>query len=147
VRWYKFSSRHDGGLPLPVSGTPAWTLYVNDAGAAVDARANFVRFLQGVGNTEDFLDRAELVFGELLGNVVRHAPGPVEITVELNDDAIVLHVIDSGPPLRTAKHRLPDDLLSERGRGLFIVEQLAAEMHVERIKRGNHISVTLLLKL
>jgi anti-sigma regulatory factor (Ser/Thr protein kinase) len=105
---------------------------------------HFVEFLEGAYCDHDFIDRAELVFGELLGNVVRHAPGSLEISVFSNDDSIVLHVIDSGPPFALAARRLPDDVFSERGRGLFIVEQLAANVSVERVvDRGNHISVTL----
>jgi anti-sigma regulatory factor (Ser/Thr protein kinase) len=131
---------------MPASGPPAWTLLLDDAGGGGDARLHFVQFLQSVRNDEEFLDKAELIFGELLGNVVRHAPGPVKISVELQDDSIVLHVVDSGPPLHSARRRLPDDILSERGRGLFIVAQLATDVRVERVRgRGNHISVTVKL--
>jgi len=127
-----------------VTGPPAWTLYVDDARAAVGARSHFVAFLQSVNENGDFIDRAELIFGELLGNVVRHAPGPVEISIVLSDDVMVLHVIDSGPPLILTETHLPDDVLSERGRGLFIVGQLASELCVEReAESGNHISVTM----
>jgi anti-sigma regulatory factor (Ser/Thr protein kinase) len=122
----------------------AWELHVDDARAAVDARSQFVEFLRGAGCDADFIDKAELIFGELLGNVVRHAPGPVEISVDSADETMVLHVIDSGPPLARVKHRLPDDLLSERGRGLFIVEQLATALDIEHARdRGNHLSVTM----
>jgi anti-sigma regulatory factor (Ser/Thr protein kinase) len=127
---------------------PAWTLYAEDARSAMDARARFVEFLLGADCDRDFIDRAELVFGELLGNVVRHAPGSVEISVDSNDEWLVLHVFDSGPPIGPARHRLPDDVFSERGRGLFIVEQLAADIQIERVPdRGNHISVTLARRL
>jgi anti-sigma regulatory factor (Ser/Thr protein kinase) len=75
---------------------------------------------------------------------VRHAPGPVEIAIDLNEDSIVLHVLDSGPPLVLTEYALPDEVLSERGRGLFIVAQLAANVRVEgRRGGGNHISVTI----
>ncbi len=127
---------------------PAWTLYADDARSAGDARALFVEFLRGANCDRDFIDRAELVFGELLGNVVRHAPGSVEISVDSNDETLVLHVFDSGPPIAPARHRLPEDMFSERGRGLFIVEQLAADIQIERVPdRGNHISVTLARRL
>ena len=131
-------------LAVSVSGTRAWNLALDDARAAVDARSHFVEFLRGIECDESFIDSAELVFGELLGNVVRHAPGPVEISIDLSPGALVLHVIDSGPPLTTTEHRLPDDELSERGRGLFIVSRLASDVRVEHLVNcGNHISVTL----
>ena len=117
---------------------------MDDAGQAVDARSHFVEFLQRIQSDNDFIATAELIFGELLGNVVRHAPGPVEIAIDLNEASVILHVIDSGPLLRIAEHRLPDDILSEQGRGLYIVEQLGAEVRFERnVGRGNHIIVTL----
>jgi anti-sigma regulatory factor (Ser/Thr protein kinase) len=118
---------------------------MKDVRVAVDARARFVEFLQSLASPSEFIDTAELVFGELLGNVVRHAPGPVEISIDLYDDAMVLHVVDSGPPLTAiGRRRLPDDVLSERGRGLFIVQHLATEVRIERVReRGNHISVTM----
>jgi anti-sigma regulatory factor (Ser/Thr protein kinase) len=131
-----------------VSAPRAWNLSADDARAAVDARSHFVEFLHGIQSDTNFIDAAELVFGELLGNVVQHAPGPVEISVDLNDDSLVLHVVDSGPPLQAAKHRtLPEDVLSERGRGLFIVQQLASDVRIEHLEnRGNHISVTMPLR-
>lgn len=131
-------------MKLPQAGLAAWALHVDDVRAAVDARSRFVEFLQSAGCDADFIDKAELILGELLGNVVRHAPGPVEISVDSGDEAMILHVIDSGPPIGEPRHRLPDDVLSERGRGLFIVEQLATAVHIERVlNRGNHLAVTM----
>ena len=76
------------------------------------------------------LDAAELVFGELLGNVVRFAPGPVEIVLNWTHAAApVLHVLDRGPGFTFAP-KLPLDLLSERGRGLYIVWSLAEDFNV-----------------
>ena len=130
-------------LTVSVGSAPAWTLYVDDARAAVDARSLFVEFLKRSFNRSDFVESAELVFGELLGNVVRHAPGPVEIAAELGDDSLVLHVIDSGAPL-PAERRLPEDALSECGRGLYIVSQVAAELRSDHLPNcGNHISATI----
>jgi anti-sigma regulatory factor (Ser/Thr protein kinase) len=121
----------------------AWRFASEDARTAVDARTRFVDFLRSIGTGDEVVFKAELVFGELLGNVVRHAPGPVEISFDLDSGAGILHVIDSGPEfLLTAPH-LPD-VLSELGRGLFIVQQLATNVRVERIpNRGNHTIVQL----
>jgi PAS domain S-box-containing protein len=131
-------------LAVSVGAPPAWTLYVDDARAAVDARSLFVEFLRCEKTASDFVDAAELIFGELLGNVVRHAPGSVEIAVEMSDAALTLHVIDSGAPIPATNHHLPDDVLSERGRGLFIVSQLASDLRIDHVENcGNHISVTI----
>jgi anti-sigma regulatory factor (Ser/Thr protein kinase) len=131
-------------LPVPVSGPKAWALSLDDAGTGVRARSHFVAFLRSIKSGKEFIGTAELVFGELLGNVVRHAPGPVEIFLDLDDDRVILHVIDSGPPLSMTEYNLPADALSERGRGLFIVAQLASEVRIELAGDfGNHIIVTM----
>lgn len=137
---------HDDVAILAVSVAPrrTWSLLFDDARAAWDARSHFVDYLHSIGSGKRFINAAELIFGELLGNVVCHAPGPVEVSVDPNDDKLVLHVIDSGPPIAVTDWRLPEDTLSERGRGLFIVAQLAAEVRIEHIVNyGNHISVTM----
>ena len=122
----------------------AWKFASEDARTAVDARTQFVAFLRSIGTGDELVYKAELVFGELLGNVVRHAPGPVEISFDLGSEAAILHVIDSGPEFPVSQPHLPDDVLSELGRGLFIVQQLATDVRVERIPdRGNHTIVTL----
>jgi anti-sigma regulatory factor (Ser/Thr protein kinase) len=122
----------------------AWMFASQDARSAVDARTEFVEFLRSIGTGDELVYKAELVFGELLGNVVRHAPGPVDISFDLRSGAGILHVIDSGPEFPVVQAHLPDDVLSELGRGLFIVQQLATDVRVERIAdRGNHTIVTL----
>jgi PAS domain S-box-containing protein len=131
-------------LTVLVGEPPAWTFTSEDARAAVDARAQYVDFLRGASHDEDLIDRAELIFGELLGNVVRHAPGPVEVSFDMRAPAAVLHVIDCGAQFTLSQPHLPDDDFAELGRGLFIVQQLAAAVRVEHIPNcGNHISVTL----
>lgn len=137
---------HDDVAILAISVGPrrAWSLSLDDARAAWDARSHFVEYLRSIGGDARFINTAELVFGELLGNVVCHAPGPVEVSVECYDDKLVLHVIDSGPPIAVTKWHLPEDTLSERGRGLYIVAQLAADLRIEHVANyGNHISVTI----
>jgi PAS domain S-box-containing protein len=136
---------HDDVAILTVSfgAPPDWSFSSEDARAAADARAHFAEYLRLRTRDQDFIAQAELVFGELLGNVVRHAPGPVEISLFSNGDAWILHVIDSGTAFDLSE-QLPDDLLSERGRGLFIVQRLARMLHVEHVFNcGNHITAIL----
>ena len=122
-----------------------WTFATEDARAAVDARGHFVEFLRTLpGTSAEFIARSEVVFGELLGNVVRHAPGPVEISLVEGRDGLVLHVIDSGSKCFASYRQLPDDILAELGRGLFIVRELASEVRVENLPNcGNLVSVRL----
>jgi anti-sigma regulatory factor (Ser/Thr protein kinase) len=126
---------HDGNG----EGTQRWTFDSNDAAKAHAARHSFVGALRDAGLRQKQLDAAEIVFGELLGNVVRFARGPVEIVLNWTRAAPpVLHVLDRGPGFTFAP-KLPLDLLSERGRGLYIVWSLAEDFNVTpRHDRGSH---------
>ncbi|HEY1680997.1 MAG TPA: SpoIIE family protein phosphatase [Candidatus Tumulicola sp.] len=128
------------GPAEPASTRPSirWTFDTSDAETAHRARHAFVQALRDGGMSEDDTGTAELIFGELLGNVVRYAPGPIDITFDWNDEMPVLHVLDRGPGF-TLVPRLPTDLLSERGRGLYIVWSLAEDFNVtERFDGGSH---------
>ncbi|HZY98574.1 MAG TPA: SpoIIE family protein phosphatase, partial [Candidatus Baltobacteraceae bacterium] len=132
-------------LTVILGAGPAWSFAAEDARAAADARLHFVEFLRTRTGDLDFIARAELVFGELLGNVVRHAPGPVETQFFWDETSATLHVIDTGTAFEAVTN-LPYDLLSERGRGLFIVRQLARAVRIEHVFNcGNHIRVELWL--
>ncbi|MFY9738913.1 MAG: SpoIIE family protein phosphatase [Candidatus Cybelea sp.] len=120
------ANAHDGNG----EGTQRWTFESSDAPRAHAARRSFVESLRDAGLRQRQLDAAELVFGELLGNVVRFAPGAVEIILSWTDAAApVLHVLDRGPGFTFAP-KLPLDLLSERGRGLYIIWSLAEDFNV-----------------
>lgn len=117
-----------------------WQFESTDASEALKARKQFVAALRRANRPLDTF-AAEVVFGELVGNVVRHAPGPVRIGLELDDDA-VLRVHDEGRGFAPRKS-LPDPL-DETGRGLFLVSKLAKEMKIERIS-GDGMSVCVVL--
>jgi anti-sigma regulatory factor (Ser/Thr protein kinase) len=78
---------------------------------------------------------AELAFAELLGNALRYAPGTVEMILVRQDANLVLHVLDKGPGFQFSP-RLPSDLYSEFGRGLFLISQLVSDFSVERRPGG-----------
>lgn len=93
----------------------------------------------------DALLNAELVLGELAGNVVRHSGGAVDVILDLGSRDPVLHIIDEGPGFARAP-MLPSDILSESGRGLFIVSQVTREFSVARRSgRGSHARAVLLV--
>lgn len=114
-----------------------WSIDVNDAEAARRARREFLAELESRGVPFEERQGAELVFGELIGNVVRYAPPWAEIALDWNDSAPVLHVLDSGPSFRFIP-KLPN-LMSERGRGLFMVSSFTQEFTVTpRPHGGSH---------
>ncbi|GAC1596228.1 MAG: hypothetical protein NVS3B28_27700 [Candidatus Velthaea sp.] len=81
---------------------------------------------------------AETVFSELIGNVVRYAPGAAEIALDCSGPSPVLNVLDCGPGFRHTP-KLPLDLLSENGRGLYIISAMTDEFNVTpRPYGGSH---------
>jgi hypothetical protein len=60
-------------------GDSSFHFYFPDAELASSARTLFIACVRGQTDPECELFGAELAFGEILGNVARHAPGPVEI--------------------------------------------------------------------
>jgi PAS domain S-box-containing protein len=87
---------------------------------------------------------AEVVFGELVGNVVRHASsGDVEVIADHGGPHSVLHVLDRGAGFRHTS-RLPADPYAEHGRGLFLIAALTVDFTVaQRHDGGSHARVAL----
>jgi len=112
-----------------------WSFDANDARDAGRTRREYTDRLQAAGLSADELSSAELVFGELVGNVVRYAPGFITAILDVSGPSPVLHVLDDGRGFEF-RPRLPVDLLSERGRGLFLVTAFAEELSVERRRGG-----------
>lgn len=105
-----------------------WMFQAADARLAQRARRAFFDFLQATCTLESDCRSAETVFGELVANVVRHAPGPIEIAVRSDADGrVTLDVCDSGSGF-TLVSPSPASPYSERGRGLHIVAQLCARV-------------------
>ena len=121
-----------------------WQFEAADARAAYAMRDRFFRQLEDLCDlSEEELTTCGLIFAELIGNAVRHAPGPLSVSLEPRGVDVVLHVIDKGPGF--AYHpALPHSIWAESGRGLFLVCSVAREVIVERLAGlGSHVRVTL----
>lgn len=128
----------------PAGVFQGWEFLASDAGAAAACRREVVSCLGDAagGNPSDCFS-AELVFGELLGNVVRYAGGWVRVVLDFSGRKPVLHVLDRGPGF-VVNARLPSDSLSDRGRGLFLVKSLSEDFGVSRrFPTGSHARVVL----
>jgi GAF domain-containing protein/anti-sigma regulatory factor (Ser/Thr protein kinase) len=133
-------------LTLSFESSVRWAFDAENARAAQDARNQFMRYLRSHGGEETEIAMAELIFGELVGNVVRHSPGSIDIDLDWSGEFPVLHVIDRGRKFGLTGS-LPKDLLSESGRGLFIVRQLSRNLVVEHVAGfGNHVIAELPLR-
>jgi anti-sigma regulatory factor (Ser/Thr protein kinase) len=117
-----------------------------DAVAAQAARRAFTDGLRARAADAASIAKAEVVFGELVGNVARYAPGIVEVTVDWSGPDPVLHVLDRGPGFHHVP-ALPRDVYAESGRGLFIIALSSEDFSVaKRPDGGSHARAVLALK-
>jgi len=122
-----------------------WRFDVGDPAAAYAIRRDFIKSICDVADPADNqLEACELIFGELIGNAVRYAPGPLSISVCADDDGeLVLHLIDEGPGFEP-RPALPRDLWAESGRGLYLIAELSRGIEVSRLPGyGSYIRVRL----
>ncbi|MER7485576.1 ATP-binding protein [Streptomyces sp. NPDC126497] len=112
-----------GPWPLPWSPT-----------ACSSARAVIRDVLRQWG-LDDLVPTAELLVSELVSNALRHASGPVHLTLERVSGLRCL-VGDGTPDLPRPADAGPED---ESGRGLVLVDTLAARWGCERGPEGKSV--------
>jgi PAS domain S-box-containing protein len=128
-------------LTLRVDGREHWRFGAPDALQAETTRRRLRAWLEE--RTTGDVTSAELIYGELIGNVVRHAPGPIDVDVVLERERVQL-VVQSGGPAITVRPALPASLLREGGRGLFIIDELGSDYTTRELPLfGNQTSVNL----
>jgi PAS domain S-box-containing protein len=132
-------------MTVAMGAVDAWSFEAESALAAQDARSEFVHYLRSHIDDYVAIAQAELVFGELMANIVQHAPGPVNIYVDWDGSSPVIHAIDRGKCFRLESD-LPD-FFSESGRGLFLIRAACDNVRVERLQDyGNYVSATLRIR-
>ncbi|WP_433833927.1 ATP-binding protein [Actinoplanes sp. CA-015351] len=110
-----------------------------DAGAPGAARRAVVAMLAGWGFRDaDWLDSAAVVVSELVSNAVRHGGGCLELQLEAHDGRVVVSVADGSAVV--PRRRDPDD---EGGRGIALIEALAAGWSVQDYRGGKRVCVEL----
>ena len=117
--------------------TMEWSFDASDARLAHESRAFLLLYLLAQGVPAQDFSGAELIFGELIGNVVRHAAGPVRVRVDWSGQTPVLYVTDEGTGF-DLDAVLPDDPMSEVGRGLFLINALTADFSVRTLQGGGN---------
>jgi len=122
-----------------------WLLTPVSAAAAAALRTELTTFLRRHAEHPDDVDAARLVVSELVGNAVHHAGGPVWVSLDWSQAQPLLVVHDLGPAFQLGELSLPD-AASERGRGLWLVSQLAKDLDVVA-KRGGGKRVQAVLTL
>jgi anti-sigma regulatory factor (Ser/Thr protein kinase) len=111
-----------------------WSFDTRDARAAREARAEFAKHVERIYGTEADVMAAELVLGELIGNVVRYAPGPAHVTASFDSRGVTIDVADRGNGFSRPHVNCETRLLNESGRGLAIVERLARRLEIRCAK-------------
>jgi anti-sigma regulatory factor (Ser/Thr protein kinase) len=132
------------GVPntVGVSGASEWSYVTADAREAIVVRRAVRQFLAAEAAPESDLDGAEIIVGELVSNVILHAPGPIGLYVSWSGETAVLIVSDRGHGI--PKVRACPDGNDECGRGLLIVEALASSVEVYTIPyQGSRVVVEL----
>ncbi len=125
-----------------MSGSSEWSFVTGDAREATTARVGVRQFLAAEADPNSDLDGAEMIVGELVSNVIIHAPGPIGLYVSWSGETAVLIVSDRGQGI--PKVRLCPDGNAESGRGLLIVEALASSVEVYSIPyQGSRVVVEL----
>lgn len=135
-----------GPLVLSLEGTTA---------AFETGRQALRKFLEDAGAGAGGLYRAELVFEELVTNIIRHAHagspgkrGPIQLSAGVHDAEIVLAIEDDGAPFNPLQAPLapPPASMKEAklgGLGLRLVKGVARRIAYERLDRHNRVTVVL----
>jgi GAF domain-containing protein/anti-sigma regulatory factor (Ser/Thr protein kinase) len=130
-------------LALNFKSMDRWRFASHDERSAQTARREFCDRLRQKWSNAAECAAAELIFGELLSNVVRHAPGPVEMALEWRGERAVLHVLDRGRGYH-AENMTRADVLSENGRGLWLISKMGGLLEFEPLPGfGMHTRVVL----
>jgi len=101
--------------------------------AGRDAKRELLAALASLGTRTPDPIVAEIVFGELLANVVQHTPGLMHVSLASAEDGVILTVRDRGRTLPASNGRSdtrppPTDV--ETGRGLFIIRTLSPRVAI-----------------
>jgi two-component sensor histidine kinase len=120
-----------------------WQFRAEDAVDALRMRPVVHAFLDAEADDASDVLGAVMVFGELVANVVRHAPGAISVRIEWPAAGpAMLYVDDWGPGVRSVQPS--DDPMRESGRGIQIVRAVARALHIASAPLGGtHVSVSL----
>lgn len=121
-----------------------WQFDAGEASAATSARADFTTYLRSKCTADSDIEAAQIVFSELIANAFQHGVGPVKMWIEFSRPDCSLNVADQGKGFELGIPSLPEDELSENGRGLFLVWALATRVQVIHVPNDGSIVKALL---
>ncbi|MDB5027829.1 MAG: putative sensor protein [Candidatus Eremiobacteraeota bacterium] len=112
-----------------------WRFASGDARTGANVRHEIGDLVARWTGRGDARFNSELAFGELIGNAVRHAPGPVRVLVSTDGDGTAQLVVEDDGPGFTPRGGAIDPF-AESGRGLGLVRRVADEIHIDSTSRG-----------
>ena len=111
-----------------------WSLVAAEAKDGARMRHAFRDYLEYYGDPSSDFDAAEAVYGELVGNCARHAPGELRIEFRWADQVLV--VVDRSDRLRSWPFS-PDDHSSETTHHAYaLISAFTGRIHVAREADG-----------
>lgn len=117
-----------------------WYFETDCARDALAGRQLLERYLSDHTQEGSDLFPASLVYGELVSNVVKHAPsGGVRVWLEPHRDKFALCINDAGRGFSERDANRTPDERSESGRGLFIVQQVCEEVSYGPVERDGFV--------
>jgi anti-sigma regulatory factor (Ser/Thr protein kinase) len=112
----------------------------SDSQSPALARGFLAGLLEGAGWGEA-VDTGALLVSELVTNALRHGHAPCSLRVQfLAPDTVEVCVQDADPTVPTLQH---PDQLSEHGRGMLLVDALAAAWGIRAVPAGKQVWFTL----
>ena len=96
-----------------------------------DTRRELARML-GEADWRGDVDGVVLAVHEAMVNADRHAGGVTKVTVGVHGRSVLVKVSDRGPGFGIPESDDVPDIGAERGRGLFLIRELASDVRVAR---------------
>jgi anti-sigma regulatory factor (Ser/Thr protein kinase) len=113
-----------------------WYFETDTPRDAVECRPLLERYLSDHCEEPDVFPAA-VIFGELISNVVKHAPnGGVRVWLEPEGERFALCINDSGRGFSERQIQTEPDERAEYGRGLFIVRRVSEALSYGRRNGG-----------
>jgi anti-sigma regulatory factor (Ser/Thr protein kinase) len=119
------------------------SLSVRSAHELISARATVADHAAMAGIDAERSGRMALAVSEVATNALVHAASSAHLEIITTDDWFLVEVSDHGPGLPFSLRRDRPAPNEERGRGLWLVEQLCDRVEVAAKPDGGHISLYL----
>jgi len=115
-----------------MTGTRSRRTFPSTPASAGEAR-RFVESALAAVDLDHLAFAATMLVSELVANAVLHTGTPIEVVISPEPDGVRIEVHDGSPLLPIRKHY---STMSGTGRGLLLVERMAAEWGSERKNDG-----------